>query len=297
MKVMVTGVNGFIGQHWVEQLLQLGARVIATGMGAPRWKPDIDVNFQYQSLDIIDAPSVRKLLAQEKPDAVLHAAAISKPDQCALDPDLAQRVNVEGSRFLLDAADSCGAYFCFLSTDFVFDGVDGMYDESATPSPVNFYGQTKWEAEQLVQQYSHGWSIARTVSVYGPPVPGRPNLLSIVIEKLSSGQTYSVVDDQIRTPTYAGDLAWGVGRLIADRHVGIFHLSGEDVMTPYEMAVRTAQHMHLDPAGIRRVTEATFQQPAIRPKRTGFNIAKAKQQIGFQPRSFESGLHASFPIR
>lgn len=293
MKVLITGANGFIGRHWVEQLLRLGLTVVATGRGADR--QHLSRLAPYRALDITDPHSIRSVFDAERPDAVLHAAAISKPDECALDPARADRVNVDATRELLMASAVRGCSFCFLSTDFVFDGERGMYTESDIPSPVNHYGQTKWLAEQLVAEYPHIWSIVRTVSVYGQPVAGRANLLSIVAEKLRGGETYSVVDDQIRTPTYAGDLAWGVGRLIQGGHTGTFHLSGEDVLTPYAMAVRTATYLGLDPAGIRRVTAESFQQPARRPPRTGFIIEKARQAIGFRPLSFAEGLALSFP--
>ncbi len=295
MKVLITGSNGFIGRHWVEQLLAVGVDVVATGLGPARVELSALAGCAYRSLDITDHREVVELLESERPDAILHAAAISKPDVCEQDQHLAERVNVAGTKNLLRGAEVLGAYFCFVSTDFIFDGVAGMYRESDSPAPINFYGQTKWWAEQLVQHYAHAWSIARTVSVYGPPITGRPNLLSIVVEKLTRGEPYSVVDDQFRTPTYAGDLAWGVACLIRNRHEGIFHLSGEEGMTPYQMAIRTARHVGLDPAALMRVTEDTFQQPARRPKRTGFVIEKAKRVLGYKPRSFDEGLCLSFP--
>ncbi len=295
MKVLVTGSNGFIGKHWIDQLQSMGAVVVATGSGAVRRDLQAVPGLSYRSLDITDPKAVNDLLRSEHPDAILHAAAISKPDVCEQDHSLAERVNVAGTRNLLAGAEGVGAYFCLVSTDFVFDGEIGMYRESDPPAPINFYGLTKLRAEQLVQQYSYAWSIARTVTVYGPPVSGRPNLLSIVVDKLSRGESYSVVDDQFRTPTYAGDLAWGVASLIQNRHDGIFHISGEEGMTPYQMAIQAARHVGLDPRGLLRVTADTFQQPARRPKRTGFVIEKAKRVLGFQPRSFAEGLQMSFP--
>lgn len=295
MKVLVTGVNGFLGSYWLEALLQDGVQIVATASRPFRADLPNDPNLTYRLLDITDSQAVHSLIASERPDAVLHAAALSKPDDCEQDPTRADRVNTTATQYLLQAAESVGSYFCYLSTDFVFDGVRGMYLEEDLPDPVNHYGFTKWQAEKLVEDYPHGWSVVRTVLVYGKPVAGRPNLLTIVADRLRNGETYSVVDDQYRTPTYAGDLASGVSTLIRQRLRGIFHLCGSEMMTPFEMAVRTAQHLGLDSSGILRVSESTFQQPARRPKRTGLNIQKAKAQIGFQPRSFEEGLALSFP--
>jgi dTDP-4-dehydrorhamnose reductase len=293
MRVLVTGANGFIGRHWIEQLLRFGASPIATGRR--RNAIDWEGLCPYQTLDITDRDAVRACIQLEKPDAILHAAAISKPDQCELDHELAYRVNVLATQHLLEAAADQGCFFCFISTDFVFDGERGLYGEADETAPVNYYGHTKLLAEALIMEYPHKWCIARTVSVYGPPVLGSANLISIVVDKLQRGETYSVVDDQIRTPTYAGDLAAGVAKLIVTETEGLYHLSGEEALTPYQMAIATAKHMGLDPDLINRVTAATFQQPAKRPPRTGFVIEKAKVAIGFSPCSFEEGLNQCFP--
>ncbi len=295
MKILLTGANGFIGAHWIEKLALRGHTVLATGIGPSRLS--LADPHRYQSLDITDKYLVDALIDSERPDAILHAAALSKPDRCEADQALALRVNLDATEHLLDAAARHACYFCFISTDFVFDGVKGMYREMDPPAPINFYGVTKWRAEQAVQRYPHAWSIVRTVSVYGPPVPGRPNLLSTVIEKLSAGEEYAVFEDQIRTPTYAGDLAEGVAELIQRKMKGIFHLCGEEVLTPYQMAVRVARHMGLDPTGIRPTTANQLTQPARRPAITGLQIDKAKKSIGFRPVSFEEGLHLSFPLR
>lgn len=293
MKVLVTGANGFIGNYWVDALLRSGCTVVATGATAtPRQDREGVI---YHALDITDEHAVRTVVALERPEAVLHAAAMSKPDACELNPEKANRVNVQGTKYLLEAAASCQSYFCFISTDFVFDGTKGMYAEADPVSPVNHYGLTKCQAEQLVQQYAWGWSIARTITVYGASVPGKQNILGVVVDKLNRGDSYTVVDDQIRTPTYAGDLAAGVAALIVGRHHGIFHLSGAEVMTPFQMAIRLANYLGLDASGLIRVTADTFQQPAKRPPKTGFVIEKARRIISYDPIPFEEGLRLCFP--
>lgn len=295
MKVLVTGVNGFLGSYWLEALLQTGLQIVATTSSPLRAGLPTDPAITHRIMNITDSEAVQKIIREERPDAILHAAALSKPDDCEQDQTRAHRINTAATQDLLQAAAVVGSYFCYLSTDFVFDGITGMYSEEDQPDPVNHYGFTKWRAEKAVQNYPYDWSVVRTVLVYGKPVEGRPNLLSIVADRLKNGETYSVVDDQFRTPTFAGDLASGVCTLIGQRQQGIFHLCGAELMTPYNMAVRTAQHLGLDPSRIVRVSEQTFQQPARRPKKTGLNIQKAQTQIGFHPRSFEEGLALSFP--
>jgi len=145
-----------------------------------------------------------------------------------------------------------------------------------------------------VKEYPHNWSIVRTVLVYGKPQVGRGNLLTVVKEKLETGEGYSVFYDQSRTPTYVEDLAMGIVSIIKKKAKGVYHLSGVDVLTPYEMACKTADHLGLDKSLIKKVTAAEFLQPAKRPLKTGFIIDKAKNELDFQPISFEEGLAKTF---
>jgi dTDP-4-dehydrorhamnose reductase len=145
-----------------------------------------------------------------------------------------------------------------------------------------------------VKDYENDWAIVRTVMVYGKPILSRANILSIVKEKLEKGESYNVVDDQVRTPTYVEDLADGIMQIIEKKATGVYHLCGKDVMTPYEMACRAADYLGLDKALIKRVTANDFLQAAKRPEKTGLNITKARTELGFEPVSFEEGLKKMF---
>jgi dTDP-4-dehydrorhamnose reductase len=169
-----------------------------------------------------------------------------------------------------------------------------MYKEMDAPNPVNYYGRTKLDAEDAVKEYEYDWAIVRTVLVYGKPILSRSNILTIVKEKLEKGEIYNVLDDQVRTPTYVEDLATGIIQIMEKKAKGVFHLSGKDVMTPYQMACETADYLGLDKKLIRRVTAADFSQPARRPLLTGFDISKARDELGFEPISFAEGLVKMF---
>lgn len=294
MKILITGANGFLGYYLVEQLLTKKFSVTATGKGDCRLPFTHDKNFQWLSMDFTDPFSIHDVFENIKPDVVIHAGAMSKPDDCETNQMLAYLVNVEGTVQLLINAADLKSFFVFLSTDFVFDGERGMYDEDDKPNPVNYYGRTKLEAEEAVKEYEFNWAIARTVLVYGKNHSGHSNILKIVKEKLEKGEEYSVVDDQLRTPTYVEDLARGIVFIIERKATGIFHLSGKDILTPYQMAIKTAQHLRLDSSVIKKVTAASFSQPAKRPPKTGFIIDKARKELGYEPLSFEEGLKKTF---
>jgi len=294
MKVLITGANGFLGYYLVEQLLAKKFSVIATGKGDCRLPFNDDTNFQWLSMDFTDPFSIHDVFEKTKPGVVVHAGAMSKPDECELDQMKAYLVNVEGTVQLLINSEELQSFFIFLSTDFVFDGATGMYNEEDEPRPVNYYGRTKLEAEEAVREYEHDWAIVRTVLVYGKNHSGHNSILKIVKEKLEKGEEYNVVDDQVRTPTYVEDLAKGIVSIIEKKATGIFHLSGKDILTPFQMAMKTAEHLHFDSSVIKKVTAASFTQPARRPLKTGFIIDKAKKELGYEPVSFQEGLTKTF---
>lgn len=294
MKILVTGANGFVGHYLVEKLLEANHHVIATGKGESRL-PFSGDHYVYEPMDFTDPFAVHDVFEKHQPEAVVHAGAMGKPDECEEQQWQAYIVNVEGTVTLLSNAEEISSFFVYVSTDFVFSGSKGDYTEEDVTDPVNYYGKTKQDAEDAVREYAGDWAIVRTVLVYGQPLSGRSNILTIVKDKLEKGETYNVVDDQFRTPTYVEDLANGIVSIIAKRATGVYHLAGKDKLTPYQMAQETAVHLGLDKELIRRVTAANFTQPAKRPANTTFVITKAKKQLQYEPLSFRQGLQKMFP--
>ena len=295
MKILITGANGFLGYYLIQRLLFLKHKVIATGKGGCRLPFLEDSNFIYAPMDFTDPYVVHDVFEKFQPEIVVHAGAMSKPDECEQQQWQAYLVNVEGTLTTLMNAAEQKCFFIFVSTDFIFDGVKGMYKEEDEPGPVNYYGKTKLEAEEIVKEYEHDWTIVRTVLLYGKPVLSRSNILSIVKEQLEKGEIYNVVDDQVRTPTYVEDLAEGIVQIIEKKAKGVYHLSGKDILTPYQMACKAADFLGLNKELINRVTADSFSQTAKRPLKTEFVIDKARAELGYEPLSFDEGLKKTFP--
>jgi dTDP-4-dehydrorhamnose reductase len=293
MTVLVTGSNGFIGYYLTQQLIQKNYTVVATGKGECRL-PFQNKNFVYENMDFTDPFAVHDVFMKYRPEAVVHAGALSNVDACEMNQWECYLTNVEGTLTLLFNSAACQSHFIFISTDFIFDGERGMYKEDDTPNPVNFYGKTKQEAEDAVREYAFDWAIARTILVYGQSYAAKKNILTIIKEKLEKNEAYKVVDDQYRTPTYVDDLAAGIVSIIRKKATGIYHLSGKDMLTPYQMACMAADQLGFDKSLIIKVTERNFSQPARRPRKTGFTIEKARHELGYEPISFQEGLKKTF---
>jgi dTDP-4-dehydrorhamnose reductase len=295
MEILITGANGFLGHYLIEHLLGKGHAIIATGRGESRLPFAGQNGFYYQSLDFTDPFAVHDIFQQYKPAVVIHAGAMTRVDDCEQRQWDSYLVNVEGTVTLLLNASEHKSFFIFVSTDFIFPGDKGSYSEEDETGPVNFYGKTKLEGEEAVKEYEYDWAIVRTSLVYGKPLGGKPNILSVVKDKLEKKEPYNVVDDQVRTATYIGDLAAGIVSILEKKATGIWHLAGPDVLTPYQMACMTAEHLGHDPSLIKKVTAADFSQPAKRPALTNFDIGKAKKELGYSPLGFKEGLKKTFP--
>ncbi len=291
VKILVTGANGLLGQKLIKQVVSTNHQfAIATSKSECRLPSDWS-GFVYELMDVCEYHQVDKVMRKHRPDVVIHAASMTDVDRCEVNHDECYRQNVLGTKNMLMACETFGAHLIFISTDFVFDGKNGPYDEKATTNPINYYGWSKEEAEALILASKTIWTIVRTNLVYGMAHDlSRSNLVLWVKHALELGKEIQLVDDQIRTPTLAEDLATGC-LLIAEKSAkGIFNISGKDLLTPYDMALLTARYFGLDEQKILKTDSAHFSQVAPRPLRTGLLIDKAIQLLGFEPKSFEEGI-------
>lgn len=290
-KVLITGANGLLGQHLVKLLLQKGSHVIAVGKGESRLSFAGAGHLVYYSVDITNDFLLHQVMEKEKPDTIVHAAAVTQVDDCQLNQENCEAVNVRATAQLLLSAEAFSKHFIYISTDFVFDGQKGNYTETDDMNPVSWYGFTKVQAESIVETSEIPFAVVRTCLVYGNALAGtRSNIISWVKKSLEEGRQIKVVNDQWRTPTYVEDLAKAIWLIIQKEAKGVYHISGKDTLTPYDMALQTAAFCKLDASLIEKADAGSFTQPAKRPPRTGFDISKARSELGFEPLSFAEGL-------
>lgn len=290
MKILVTGSNGLLGQKLMKLLVADGnVNIIAVARGKDRLS--LNGPYSFESVDISEEDQVIEVMDRHKPDVVINTAAMTNVDECELNQDACWKANVDSVQYLVEACKKHGTHLIHVSTDFIFDGSEGPLTEGAEPNPVNYYGESKLAAEKIIIDSGISYGIARTVLVYGiVPDMSRSNIILWVKSSLEKGDKIKVVDDQWRTPTLAEDLAMGCYLMARVKAQGIYNISGAEMLTPYDMAMKVVAYFELDGSLITRADSSTFSQPAKRPPKTGFIIDKARMDLGYDPHTFDEGI-------
>ncbi|MBI2987266.1 MAG: lipopolysaccharide biosynthesis protein RfbH [Deltaproteobacteria bacterium] len=240
-------------------------------------------------LDIRDSAAVREYFCGFQPDIVFLTAALTNVDYCEDHPEEAFATNVEGTRHVAREAAQCGCKLVFYSTDYVFDGKNGPYEEEAEASPVSVYGRSKLEAEKAVQEIVSDYLMVRTTVVYGWDRQSK-NFAMQLYQKLQGGATMAVPEDQIGNPTLVDYLAEASIRLVQQGTRGIVNVVGKDLLPRSEFAKALARVFGLDPAMIVPVSTASLKQRAERPLRGGLKVERLSQLLGTEAMSLEEAF-------
>lgn len=288
--ILVTGSNGFLGQKITEHILnEGGVNLIATAKGENRFP--VKEGYIYDEMDITNPDEVKKVIGKYCPDAIIHTAALTNVDVCDAQRDFAYELNVEATANLVKLCEAQHIHLIYLSTDFVFDGENGPYNELAKPNPLSYYGQTKLMGEAFLINSKAKWTILRTILVYGAASDkNRSNIVLWAKNALENGSPINVIIDQWRMPTLVEDLAVACLSVVKLKAQGTYHISGKDMLSIAEIVYRVADFWKLDKSCITEVSTAILNQTAKRPAKTGFILDKAMTELNYKPHSFDQGL-------
>ncbi len=268
--LLITGISGFLGWYLAEQASQ---QYRVTGTYHRRFvnHPAIAT----LPLDLTNTQQVEQCLDQDRPDIVLHLAALSNASYCEQHPAASHAVNFAATVNLARACAQRGIFLICASTDLVFDGTAAPYVETDSVSPISVYGQHKAEAEVVVLQDYPAAAIARLPLLYGTE-SWQPSFLSHWFEQIRQGQTINAFTDEYRTAVDGWTAAQGLLLLLANEVSGVWHLGGRERLSRYDFAVRAAQAAGLPTDLIRPALQSDFNFAAARPPDVSLDSRKAR---------------------
>lgn len=257
MKVLVTGVKGQLGYDVVRELQKRGHEAVGV---------DID------EMDITDAVAVERVMTEVQPDAVIHCSAYTAVDRAEEDIEICRRVNVDGTENIAKICKKLNCKMLYLSTDYIFSG-DGErpWEPDDEASPLNAYGQSKYDGELVLKKYVEKYFIVRISWVFG--INGN-NFIKTMLRLGRENGAVKVVDDQIGSPTYTYDLARLLVDMIQSDRYGAYHATNEGICSWYEFAKEIFRAAGMDNVSVTPVKSGEFPVKAKRPKNSRMSKEK-----------------------
>lgn len=282
MTITGTGLSGLVGSRVVELLQD---------------KYEFDDISRKTGTDITDKQALLDRLESSASPVVLHFAAYTDVETAEKEKSLgvasqAWKINVVGTKNIVEACEATGKKLIALSTDMVFPGdkaLPGKYSEEETRGPTNWYAQTKYEAEKVIENATSPWVILRIAYPYRAAFM-KNDSVRIFLSKLRNNEPIRAVTDHHFTPTFIDDLAGVLDYFIEHETTGVFHVGGQIAVSPWEIAQKVAQLFGLDRSLISETTrEEFFAGRAKRPFNLSLNNAKI-EQLGLHISSLDKGL-------
>jgi len=277
------GGTGVIGYKIVQHLLNENENVEFTFLNNKQ------VSKNSHLLDIKDTIKTKKLIKNINPDIVIHCAGLTNIDLCETNKQLAESINVLGTKNIVESCIEVNAKIVYLSTSFVFDGKE-KYTENDKTIPSTFYGVTKLKGEKIIQESNLPYLILRTDQPYCWIEKWQhTNSVIRVIESLKDKKKFLEVDDWFNVPTYVPNFVNALIKLIKLKKEGIFHVVGTDFVNRYEWSKVTAKIFHLDSNLIKPINSSSLNLPT---KRVNGNLNNDKlfKEIGMKMMGIEEGL-------
>ena len=280
-KVIITGCNGLLGSA-LGRALQVSWEILGLDLNPGAF-------FPFQEVDIRDREELREAIKGFHPHFLVNAAAFTDVDGCERDKEKAWGVNVMGVKNLASLCSKLDCKVIHISTDYIFDGMRGPYSEGDLSSPCNFYGETKWEGEKVLEKFPLHYAIVRTSALYGLyRRRGKRKFFDLLLDSLSKGKEINGFVDQFTTPTYVEDLVEGIKKVM-DKE-GIFHISGGEFLSRFDFARNVAKVFGYNPSLIRPKESTRAGLIALRPLKGGLKIDRAQGVLGYRPHSVEEAL-------
>lgn len=271
MRIALVGSSGMLGSKMLETAEKMSIEVVAV---------------DHVALDITREDQVLEFFQTQQFDGLVNCAGWTKVDDCEEAESFQKALAVNGKAlgYLAKSCADTGRWLLHFSTDYVFDGQkQGAYLETDQPVPVNAYGMTKWEGEKRIAAASPGFYIVRTSWLYGPK---GSHFVKTILGLLRTKSKIQVVNDQVGSPTYTGDLAEFALELVKSKAPsGIYHFANAGTASWYDFAKEIQVLSGLTDCVIEPVSSDNYPRKAKRPTNSRFDLTKSSQAVGhgFRP--------------
>lgn len=282
-QVLGTGLTGLVGSRLVEMFEDKYEFL----------NMDLSTN-----VDITDPQAIENFI-KKYPDAktLIHLAAFTNVneafDQADDEKGTCYKVNVDGTKNIVNSCKKHDIYLIHISTDFVFSGNKTTpYTEDDPRDPIEWYGKTKAMAEELVESGLSSYSIARLGYPLRAKYDAKPHMLTKTLQGLESGKLYPQFSDMIITPTYVDDLAKSLDKIIELHPTGIYHLHGSTSLSPFELSKKIAKMFGHDPSVIKEGSLKEYQKSSDRPYQAYLRMdnSKTQRELGIKLKNIEEIL-------
>lgn len=280
-KFLVTGSAGLIGSQIIKDLVKQNYEIYSCYNNS---KPKYGI---LTFLDLTNSTNIENTLNNIQPDVIIHLAAITNVDQCEADQEMAMKINAKATELLSRQAEKHNSFFIYVSTDYVFDGTQGMRKELDSVNPLGSYGKSKLEGERAVQNSKSNWCIARTSAPFGVH-PTKKSFPLWVAENLKSKNKIHVLTDQFTSPTYVPNLSKMLIEIATRQLVGIIHVAGATRISRFNFAKQIASTLKLDDQFINPTTLKEMKWNKTRPRDSSLDVSKASHILNEKPQKLDN---------
>ena len=283
MKILVTGSSGLIGNQLVLDLDKTEQTVYSCYNNI---KPLYGVPTK---LNLSNLDDIHKIFKKFQPDVIIHCAALTDVEKCEMEPKLANLINAKATEIIAKETERLGSYLIYLSTDYIFDGKKGLYNETDFPNPLNHYGKTKLAGEKTVETNTSKWSIIRTSTPFGTN-SSKKTFPVWLLENLQKNKEVNILEDQFTSPTYVPNLSKMILEIVTRNLEGFFHLAGSTRISRFEFAKLIAKKLNLDSSLLNPVKIDTMPWNARRSLDSSLDISKINSILRTKPFTIEKSL-------
>ncbi|MCB9033259.1 MAG: SDR family oxidoreductase [Chitinophagales bacterium] len=268
MNIFIIGASGLVGGNCYHYFKEKKENVIGT-----HFSYETPYTVAFNTLDINNENNFN--IYDFKPDVIIHCGALTHVDYCEQNEVESYEKTVTATKNIVDLAEQLNATLVFISTDYIFDGHDGPYDEQAKPNPISIYGSHKLEAEELVLNSTVNTIVLRITNVYGDEIRGK-NFVARIFDQAINQQklTLKLPTDQFATPINAHDIAKAMYLLLDNKHYGIYNISSTDYMNRVQLALRILSYFPTAQYDLLPMTTNELNPPAQRPLQGGLKNKK-----------------------